>query len=64
MGVIVWEVLCGGSKVPYDGVADDKVICRLGGGGGLVEQDAKVFPSFRDLDVFGVSTMSRLCESF
>ena len=35
MGVIVWEVLCGGSKVPYDGVADDKVICRLGGGGGV-----------------------------
>lgn len=25
MGVIAWEVLCGGSTLPYDGIADDKV---------------------------------------
>ncbi|CBJ48599.1 Tyrosine kinase, EPH (ephrin) receptor family [Ectocarpus siliculosus] len=25
VGVIAWEVLCGGSKLPYDGIADDKV---------------------------------------
>lgn len=25
LGVITWEVLCGGSKLPYDGVPDDKV---------------------------------------
>ena len=25
VGVIAWEVLCGGSCLPYDGVPDDKV---------------------------------------
>lgn len=25
MGVIAWEVLCGGSTLPYDGLPDDKV---------------------------------------